>query len=556
MKQLWRVGSTLLIGVLAGGALLAAPRSSLAPVERFPHQKHSKVFPLCTTCHAGVVESGQPMFPEPARCRSCHDGVIEKTVTWQPRVGPRPGNRRFTHDVHDVAATRKNPGDSTLIENCSACHIPAGAPRMAVHNAVVGNCLSCHGLKDPHVDVPPQECAKCHVRLTDAPGLTREDIAAFPRPRSHEAPDFLLGGHGRLARLAGASVRETGIAASCATCHARNLCLACHVNAPESPVISALALDNRSPVFAGSLPVPLNHRAPNWLRAHGREAQRSTATCATCHARESCASCHIGAPPRVIAALPVAGPGRAAGAILTRARPANHTRDFRERHGTEANARPTSCASCHARESCASCHVGNVPRAVAAMRPAAAGRIVAAQWTRIPPSSHTKNFREHHGAEASARPTACETCHVRSSCLECHRPDVARQSRYHPQNFLTRHPSSAYSRDANCSDCHNPAQFCQSCHQQSGLVATGRIGTTGYHDAFRGFSLGHGQAARQSLESCASCHAERDCTACHSAVSGGFRFNPHGPGFNAARMRAKNPSVCIACHGRVIPEAR
>ena len=36
-------------------------------------------------------------------------------------------------------------------------------------------------------------------------------------------------------------------------------------------------------------------------------------------------------------------------------------------------------------------------------------------------------------------------------------------------------------------------------------------------------------------------------------LGGGFRFNPHGPGFNAARMRSKNPSVCIACHGRVIP---
>ena len=32
---------------------------------------------------------------------------------------------------------------------------------------------------------------------------------------------------------------------------------------------------------------------------------------------------------------------------------------------------------------------------------------------------------------------------------------------------------------------------------------------------------------------------------------GGFRFNPHGPGFNPARAAAKNSSTCIACHGRV-----
>jgi hypothetical protein len=138
-------------------------------------------------------------------------------------------------------------------------------------------------------------------------------------------------------------------------------------------------------------------------------------------------------------------------------------------------------------------------------------------------------------------------------CLDCHRPEATQQSRYHAQGFLTRHPSAAYAREASCSDCHNPAQFCQSCHQQSGLVATSRIGQAGYHDVFRGFSLGHGQAARQSLESCAACHAERDCTACHSAVGGGFRFNPHGPGFNAARLLSKNPSLCAACHGTAIP---
>ena len=361
---------------------------------------------------------------------------------------------------------------------------------MAVENAVVGKCLACHGLKDPHVDVPSRECAKCHVRLTDAPGLTREEIAQFPRPSSHEAPGFLLGGHGRLARPASGSPRESGISASCATCHARNLCLTCHVNAAESPVIQSLALDDRSPAILASLPEPPSHRTPGWLRNHGRDAQRGGANCATCHTRESCATCHVNQQPRAIAALPARGPGRAQGVHLTRTRPRSHTFEFRERHGPEA----------------------------------------------------------------SARPRTCETCHVRSMCLECHRPAATGpQAGYHPANFVTRHPSAAYSRQANCSDCHNAAQFCQSCHQQSGLVAAGRIGTAGYHDAFRGFSLGHGQAARQSLESCASCHAERDCTACHSAVGGGFRFNPHGPGFNAARMRSKNPTLCIACHGRAIP---
>lgn len=489
MTVLPRVGPALAVGVLAAGALFAAPQAIRATRESFPHDKHVKMFPLCVTCHAGVVEPGQSLWPDPTRCASCHDGVVKPKVAWEPRAGPRASNLRFTHDAHNHEATAAHPGDSALARNCSACHTVPGGPRMVVQHAVVGQCLDCHGLKGPHVDVASTACATCHVRLTDAPGLTREVIARFPKPQSHNAPDFLLGGHGKAAQVAGITSGPNAIAASCATCHSRNLCITCHVNAPESPVILALALDDRTPTYATTKPVPPSHATAAWLGAHGREAQRADATCATCHTRESCMSCHVGVPSRVIAALPAAGPGRALGARMARAKP----------------------------------------------------------------PSHTQQFREGHGPLASASPRTCETCHERSMCLECHRPDGARESRYHPQNFLTRHPSSAYAREANCSDCHNPAQFCQSCHQQAGLVAAARIGRTGFHDAFRGFSLGHGQAARQSLESCASCHAERDCTACHSAVGGGFRFNPHGPGFNAARMRSKNPSVCIACHGRAIP---
>lgn len=488
MSSSRRPGFAFVIALLAAGAIFAAPLAGWQAQDRFPHEKHARVFPLCITCHAGVVNQGQSVWPDPDRCAACHDGVIKPKVTWQPRPSRPRGNLRFTHQAHGRAVTLKNAADSALINNCAACHNRAGTQRMAVRHAVVDRCLSCHGLKDAHVDVPSEACATCHVRLTDAPGLTREEIARFPRPSSHDAPDFRAGGHGKLARLAGRPGQQ-GIAASCATCHSRNLCLACHVNAAESPVITALALDDRTPTYAGTQPIPASHASSAFLRTHGRDAGRGAANCATCHARESCMTCHVGVPPRVVASLPAAGPGRAAGA----------------------------------------------------------------QLTRNPPSSHTADFRERHGPLASARPQTCENCHTRSSCLECHRPEGGPQSRYHPQNFLTRHPSSAYSREANCSDCHNPAQFCQSCHQQAGLVAVGRIGTKGYHDAFRGFSLGHGQAARQNLESCASCHAERDCTACHSAVGGGFRFNPHGPGFNAARMRSKNPSVCIACHGQAIP---
>jgi hypothetical protein len=94
--------------------------------------------------------------------------------------------------------------------------------------------------------------------------------------------------------------------------------------------------------------------------------------------------------------------------------------------------------------------------------------------------------------------------------------------------------------------------FCASCHAGAGLSAGGELGA-GYHDAKRFFVAGHGQAARQNLESCVACHVERNCLSCHSAL-GGRRFNPHGPGFDPARLQRKNPEVCTACHGTAIPQ--
>jgi len=537
MKSARRIRRSLAIGVvlpialataaIGGGALGALGAGALPmtvasltrtervgpPADAFQHAKHATLFPFCSTCHADVFDVSQPTFPNAAQCVSCHDGVVKPRITWQPRTGPRASNVRFTHAAHARAATARNPADSALTRDCSACHNERGAPRMDVRNAVVGQCIGCHGFTAPHVDLPSEACATCHAPITEARGLTRDAIARFPKPSSHTAPGFVLGGHGKEARGPGALGTPRAVAASCATCHAQNFCVSCHVNAPEVPEIRALAHDDRSPSYTAVLVVPASHASSGFLRTHGRDAQRATATCATCHARESCTSCHVGVPPRAIAALPTSGPGRAAGVRLAR----------------------------------------------------------------VAPASHTPAFTERHAAEASARPATCETCHVRAMCLECHRPDVAQpsdvasqiqrgqrsaasstpqraeRSRFHAAAFLTRHPSSAYSREANCSDCHNPAQFCQSCHQQSGLVATSRIGQRGYHDVYRNFSLGHGQAARQSLESCVSCHAERDCTTCHSSVNGGFRFSPHGPGFNAERMRSKNPTLCTACHGRAVP---
>jgi hypothetical protein len=343
---------------------------------------------------------------------------------------------------------------------------------MEVRRTDVRQCLDCHGIRAEHLSAPDTACATCHLPLVEAVSLTRERVGRFPAPPSHREPGFAL---------------RHSASATCATCHARDFCVSCHVNAPEVPGIQALAADPRSVAIETKLVAPPSHDSPDFVLHHGVDADRRPQSCAACHTQESCLTCHV-AQPAVAASLHTAGPGRGRGASLRRHRPASHGDDFTERHATLASAAPRSCTACHAR----------------------------------------------------------------ADCLDCHRPSAASGPTYHPVGFLSRHPASAYARETTCAECHNTGSFCTDCHQQAGLTARGPL-RGGFHDAKPGFLLGHGPAARRSLESCVSCHAERDCLPCHSAI-GGRRFNPHGPGFDADRLRRRNAQMCTVCHGAAIPE--
>lgn len=467
------------------GSLLAlavlVERGSAQSNDRFDHWQHRTLFPQCSSCHAGVTKEAAAVWPAAADCAQCHDGTVEAEVDWSPPKGPPRTNLRFTHKMHAEAVQGATRRDSAL--TCESCHTLKGE-RMQVRLAIVQSCLDCHEVRTAHLAAPDTSCATCHVPLARAVRLTRDDVAEFPVPPSHKRPGFSLDLHGKLARGSG---KRGEVSQACATCHAREFCSDCHVNAPEVPTIQALASDIRSTAHEAELKEPPSHRDPDFVFRHGSDARKAPMACATCHTQESCLTCHIGRPASV-RALPAAGPGRGKGADVRRARPVSHGQDF----------------------------------------------------------------SEVHGPVADSRPQTCEGCHVRPQCLDCHRPNAADATPgYHPAGFLGRHPASAYSRETNCSDCHNSAQFCADCHVNAGLSARGEL-NAGYHDARRSFLLGHGQAARQNLESCVACHAERDCLTCHSAL-GGRRFNPHGPGFDAAALRRKNSQMCTACHGAAIP---
>jgi hypothetical protein len=226
---------------------------------------------------------------------------------------------------------------------------------------------------------------------------------------------------------------------------------------------------------------------------------------------------------------------------------AQHEPGWLTKHGSDVRKSAEACTTCHTRNSCLECHIGN-PEVAKDIPPATPDNPGLAQVQRKPPASHQGGFRNRHGALAAAAPQNCAACHVRSDCLSCHRPDAGSGAPgFHPADFLSRHPAAAYGRENSCSECHNTTAFCADCHKTAGLVASGRTLRGGFHDAKQFFLAGHGKAARQSLESCVACHAERDCQQCHSAL-GTNKFNPHGPGFDAARLRQRNAEMCLACH--------
>jgi hypothetical protein len=207
--------------------------------------------------------------------------------------------------------------------------------------------------------------------------------------------------------------------------------------------------------------------------------------------------------------------------------PSSHSAAFFERdHGTLAAAAPASCASCHTRNQCERCHTD-----------AAASAAFAAA---APPPSHPQI------PAAVALPASGPTPAMAAGERRVIVPTEPSAGRYHPANFTARHGSAAWGRNLECANCHEAATFCRACHEESGMRAEGRL-DAGFHDAQPAWLLNHGRPARQGLETCASCHGQRDCLQCHSEL-GAFRVNPHGPGFDARRMWARNARVCAACH--------
>lgn len=489
---------TIVALALAGSAVAVARNG-----EGFPHEEHESLFPTCVGCHVGLASdapAGALLYPPTSRCENCHNGRDLERVDWTGPA-PRRSNLDFAHDVH-FAETMEH-GDSV---GCLTCHAASSQPVwMDVAEAEPEACIDCHAHEaDVHLAAEAR-CETCHLPLARAALLTQEDVAALPLPASHENPDFLFEHD--------VTVEEA--ASRCATCHARESCERCHRQPAPPAAVAALERDSRvAALVAGrpaEYPLPASHLRVHWEVEHGVLAAAQPAECSTCHTRPDCTTCHIDGARDAIRALP---PPRAA-EEPSPIRPALDVTALQRQPHPDLYELP------------------------------------ALQRIERPEGFHPPDFDRNHAAAAATGQPKCESCHARASfCSDCHAAAAA--PGFHPLNFLARHGVDAYARDTDCSSCHSTEVFCQSCHDQVGLRAEGRLLDVAYHNAEPLWLIQHSQAARQGLESCATCHEQRDCLQCHSAV-GGRRINPHGADFDAERMADRSPVMCLRCHIR-IPE--
>lgn len=509
---------------LVGSASIAWSRTT-SDERRFPHRVHEKLFPTCTGCHAGIAE-GNPAtaFPAPEACAGCHNGTDAKRVTWDKPIHT-PSNLAFEHLRHSRSTQRA--GDSLDCLTCHGVGSDAGArPWMVVQRAPPAQCTTCHAHRAVTHLAAEAKCETCHVPLTRAVALTDSAVAAISKPPSHESATWI------------AAHRQTPSTelTRCAVCHSQESCARCHVNAGTLVAVTALGSDARVARMvrgrAPSYPIPASHGSRAFATAHGSVAKTSIATCANCHAQQSCFTCHLGPlGAQVIAKLPRTTPGGATGVQLRGATPMLAPPVLEPQAGHLSKGAVSPAVIAVAQQS--------VPSGASAARTT----VDTTKPTLV--TVHTPDFARAHGSAAASGALNCAGCHQQRFCTSCHQGSGER--RYHQFNFVARHASNAYARETSCTSCHNTETFCRACHVQNGLAGATtnrRVGAA--HGAQALWLLQHGQAARQGLQSCAGCHQQTDCLRCHSTVT--QRVNPHGPNFDARQMQSRSKIVCGYCH--------
>jgi hypothetical protein len=430
----------------------------------------------------------QGLFP---LCTGCHEGIpLGDASDWYPE----PASCEGCHDGEERARVSWS-GPEQRIDNLEFEH-------------------QAHAQELEREGDPEQDCSACHIPAGEGRMFVSDSIQVAtcwgcPAPETDDHYDV------------------------------DQQCESCHV---------PLARTDFELERIEALPIPASHESELFLSEdHGRIVAGRSDRCATCHVQDKCVSCHVTPDLDPIVALPFAPEGMELPAMEAEyPEPGSHLDEgWIDAH--QVQAAPERCNSCHTTDDCRTCHIAIVPAIVEAL-PERANTVAPGVMLepRSPDTHESVFFMEAHPTLAASDDRSCATCHVETFCVECH--DAAPGGGYHPGGFVARHSAEAFGREAECADCHSPQLFCRECHSEAGLTSSGRLGS-GYHNGGGVWLLRHGQAARQGLESCTSCHKQRDCVQCHG-VLGAFKVSPHGPDFDAERAWSRSARTCLACHVR------
>ncbi len=260
------------------------------------------------------------------------------------------------------------------------------------------------------------------------------------------------------------------------------------------------------------------------------------ARCLTCHgddpgehveASTNCTRCH----------LPLARSESGETRVGVMSRPVDHdAADFLAAHAPEGRRAVNRCATCHVQERCVSCHVDPRLDAIQALPAAPADWRLPAMDARYPvPISHDDPaFERLHGTPLPAA-AECSTCHTRNDCAACHLAPLPS-----PANELLPRPASSAPAAVERPDTPRVVRP----NGGPGVGLEGRL--PGSHES-PFFLAAHPTIAAAAAESCASCHTQSYCAACHDA--------PRAPGYHPPNFVTRHAAAvgsqameCSNCH--------
>ena len=228
-----------------------------------------------------------------------------------------------------------------------------------------------------------------------------------------------------------------------------------------------------------------------------------------------------------------------------------------------------SCLTCHdgkqASQRCSTCHAaGSDGRLLTQIGDDPVANDLLPRGTSAWGANHDLAFVQDHVGIAKASPELCASCHDESFCQDCHAGPI-RPMRLHAADYLNGHAVDARAATQDCSSCHSLQVECRGCHTRIGVSDDESESAFGVGSPLRfhpddwsgapGALQGHAMAAQRNIATCASCHGEDTCLACHattSAAQPGLDVSPHGGGFaDSARctsLESHNRRVCLKCH--------